>query len=867
MPENNKTITNMVGGEISPLLYGRVDIPLFQKAMARVENFITLPQGGARFRNGSMFVNYTRNNQLAVLIPFQFSDQQAYLIEATNRKFRFYKDNAVITETPVTVVSVTSASPCVVTATAHGYANGDHVYLDGVDGPDNLNGRFFVVSDKATDTFQLKDVFGTYINTTEAGTGGTAARVYEIATPYLEEDLTGLAWAQNADVMYIAHQYYEPRKLTRTGHAAWTLTTYTRTFTNSTDPAPVKAITSITKATPPVVTCTGHGFADNERINIDGVSGMTEVNGGSYLADYINVNSFSLKDLDGVDVPGAGYGSAGTGGHAISSLNCPRAVAFVDSARLMFGGSWNYPENIRGSKAPSAGTTNFDDFGVGATVAATDGINFTFAPIHGKADSIQWLASTSKFVVAGTFGSIRRLYGSLESEPLSATSFTAKSVNAFGCADVLPVSNGEALLYVQRGYKLVRSLDYDITVDGYTTTDRNLVADHLTRPGIKQIVEQQAVPDEIWAVRLDGKLLGLTYKATEDISGWHRHYLGGEHVSSSGATVSFAKVISIGTMPRPDNTDQVWLVCERVIDGNTVRSVEYIQDAPNFPLRRNFYKGERDDDDAAFLNVMYEAQKDAVHLDMASTYDGSALGLDAGATLTPGATTGTGVAFTASASVFTADMVGRQLWKAYDENGDGGGRAEITTFTSGTEVECEILSDFDTVTAIAAGQWFLTTDSVSGLEYLNGTPVAVLTDGGPHTDETVTDGAIALTRQASKVHVGLPYVGILETLNIDSGGVTGSAQAKPRSIVSTALTLDNTAGIYFGTDFYKLDKMVFRTTPVVMGRPVPLFSGIKKQAYSDTYTDYEKHFLIVQHNPLPCTVLALDLFMDTVDED
>ena len=45
----------------------------------------------------------------------------------------------------------------------------------------------------------------------------------EIATPYAEADLFELEFAQSADVMYIVHPNYAPRKLERTSHTAWTL--------------------------------------------------------------------------------------------------------------------------------------------------------------------------------------------------------------------------------------------------------------------------------------------------------------------------------------------------------------------------------------------------------------------------------------------------------------------------------------------------------------------------------------------------------------------------------------------------------------------------------------------------------------------
>lgn len=50
---------------------------------------------------------------------------------------------------------------------------------------------------------------------------------YEIVTPYVTADLGRLKMVQSADVMYLVHPSYAPRKLTRTGHTAWTLTAVT----------------------------------------------------------------------------------------------------------------------------------------------------------------------------------------------------------------------------------------------------------------------------------------------------------------------------------------------------------------------------------------------------------------------------------------------------------------------------------------------------------------------------------------------------------------------------------------------------------------------------------------------------------------
>lgn len=787
MPQTNLTITNLVGGELAPLMYARLDLDIFKKGLAKCENFIVQPQGGGRFRTGTIYVHHTRLNKKAVLIPFQFSSIQAYLIEATDQYFRFYKDGAVILEADKTITAISQANPGVITSNTHGFANGDEVFISTIKGMTRLNSRFFLVANSTTNTFTLTDINGNAINTTTLSayvSGGTAARVYEIATPYVEADLERLQYTQNADTMYIVNQGYAPRKLTRSAHTSWTLATFVRTM----DP-----FTSGTKY--------------------------------------------------------------------------PQAIAFNDSGRLIYGGTLDNPETLWGSNAPSTGNTDYDNFTTGTS--NTDAVIFTLAPIHGKVDAVNWITNTAKFMIAGTFGSLRRIYGSAEDQPIDANDVTAKSVEAFGVYPVLPVSSGSSLFYIQRDGKFIRSMEYDLTSDSYLTTDRTLVASHLNLSGFKYISQQQGLPNLMWVTRNDGKFIGLTFQDKENISGWHRHYLGGNHIDDNGISQTFARVLWTGVLLRSDNYDQQWFVVERKIDGVTWRSVEYFADIPDYPIQMDFYTGadNQDSDTMRFYNAVFEKNKNSCHLDMSIGFDGSDLGFDANVTVTPsGILTGSSVTITASSAIFDSTMIGRQIWKKYDINGNGGGRAEITGYTDSTHVTAEIISDFDNISVIPAGYWYLTSDSISGLDHLEGEVISVVTDGAVHPDVEVINGTIELDYQASKVIAGYKYRGIIQTLNLDVNGQSGSAQAKPRNIVRAEIRFLDTLGALVGTSLYEMEKLDFRSSSHITDRPSPLFSGNKEQTYTDAWEREQKEFIIMQESPLPCNILSFDLELDVTDE-
>lgn len=228
----NQAYVNFASGELSPNVWARVDRPFYSTGCEVMRNFIPLLTGSALYRPGFVYINHTRLNRKPFYIPFEFNASQAYDLEFTDLKMRVVKDGGVVVETAKVITGITKASPGVITSVGHGFSNGDEIYIDAVVGMTELNGNFYLVANKTVNTFELTDIDGNAISTaamTAYSSGGTAARIYEVTTPYAEADLFQLKYAQTADLMYIVHPSYAPYKLTRSGHAAWTLATYVRT--------------------------------------------------------------------------------------------------------------------------------------------------------------------------------------------------------------------------------------------------------------------------------------------------------------------------------------------------------------------------------------------------------------------------------------------------------------------------------------------------------------------------------------------------------------------------------------------------------------------------------------------------------------
>lgn len=87
----------------------------------------------------------------------------AAIRDAELRKHRWNfakKRTVVVSQTIADITAITAADPPVVTSAAHGYSNGDVVYIDGVSGMSQVNDRTYTVANKTDDTFELSGIEG-----------------------------------------------------------------------------------------------------------------------------------------------------------------------------------------------------------------------------------------------------------------------------------------------------------------------------------------------------------------------------------------------------------------------------------------------------------------------------------------------------------------------------------------------------------------------------------------------------------------------------------------------------------------------------------------------------------------------------------
>jgi hypothetical protein len=213
-------------GVFSALVEGRVDIDKYPASLRSSTNFVASPQGPALRRSGTYFVSDVKNHaKYSTLVPFVFNEEQSLMLEFSNLKLRFLFDEGAQTQGDDAITNILTTTPMKFTSAALNLRVtnvGDQVALNGFPSSYNLNGRVFNITVHSGNDYTI-DV--NYPGTTGAVTAKTASLLYQIDSPYTDEDARDIRAVQSIDVVYLFCDGYRPRKLSRYGLIDWRFST------------------------------------------------------------------------------------------------------------------------------------------------------------------------------------------------------------------------------------------------------------------------------------------------------------------------------------------------------------------------------------------------------------------------------------------------------------------------------------------------------------------------------------------------------------------------------------------------------------------------------------------------------------------
>lgn len=562
---------SFTGGEWAPGAWLRADMEKYYTAARTMRNALCLVHGGVCNRPGTRFVGAAKYaDKKARLVSFEFSVEQAYALEFGDEYMRVVMDGGHVLESTVSITSTSALNPVKVTASTHGYATGDDVVISGVSGMTELNGRRFTITKVDADNFTLDGEDGSGY---DAGTGGTAERVYTLPTPWDADEVWELDFSQSADTLFVSHPGFAQRKITRNDHDDWTVDTVT---IGPTQAAP----TSLNRSSGSGTT---HNFVLTavselgEESNISNVQdadasdtlGWTAPTGDTpaYYRLYMDENKaaglyYWLVDIEGsktsyvlpstltVDLKdGAPEAKNPFNGADLY----PAHMTFFDQRKIL-ARSNDFPQTLYGSQVGF-----YDNFNQAFPLRDSDAWEFTLAAR--KMNEIVWMRELVDLVIATKGGEWRMRPGS-DGDTITPTSVFNRRQSRWGAAPIAPLVVGNTILFLAYGAKRVRELAYSLE-SGYEGRELTVFSRHLFDAyGAVDWCYQREPFGVAWVVRADGVLCGLTYLREHDIWGWHRHDTDGEFES-------------VCAVPAGGNRDDVYCAVKRTVNGQTKRYIEY----------------------------------------------------------------------------------------------------------------------------------------------------------------------------------------------------------------------------------------------------------------------------------------------------
>ena len=608
--------TNFTAGEISPRLDARPDIAKYKNGCKTLENFVVMPHGGARKRGGTQYVCTAKNgaSKKIRLIPFEFSSTQSYVLEFGDQYMRVMKDRGQVLTGGGSVYELATTyleADLPALSVAQSF---DVMYIAHSSYPlrklARLADNSWTISDVAVSSGPFRSINGNTALT--IAISGTASGYGTIA-PGTTVTLTAASAVFDPLHVGCLWRFYEPAKTAgvaapATGAAISNGKTYTLDakvygMNNITGTGTFYSGWSYPKhTTGAVVVADTGGTIKYDAVYLHDSKCVIQITGYT-SATVVTGIVVGNRHVPATAIPGTSFWEEGAWSYY---RGFPRVITFHEQ-RLWAAGTSAQPQTVWASK-----TGAFEDFGDG--VENGDAIVYDVA--SGKSEIPKWM-DQGRTLVLGTASSEFAILSSNQNEALTPKNVNIRRQTPYGSSDARPVRVGSALLFVERFGKganagrKVREFIYSYQEDSYVAPDMTIISEHITGTGIAELAFQNA-PDRIaWMARSDGYGVGLTYEREQQVTAWHRHFLGGR--STVGGAVPVIENLCV--IPG-DKQDDLYMTVLRYMNGAQTRYIEVLT------------PGMTDD----------QVGEDAVFVDCALTYRGAATSSISGLTHLAGET-------------------------------------------------------------------------------------------------------------------------------------------------------------------------------------------------------------------------------------
>lgn len=808
-------------GELTPELFGRMDLAKFQSGLALCRNFVILPHGPAANRSGTEFVKEVKNSLVKTrLIPFTYSVSQTMAIEVGAGYFRFHSQaSTLLYSAPAAWSGATN------------YVVGDMASSGGV--------NYYCVA--------------AHIN--HAPPNGTywyalpADLTYEIPNSYAAADLMDIHYVQSADVLTLTHPNYPVQELRRLGATTWTWTApvfqaptnvptslaaaatptsatttfyqYVVTSVNKDNLeetvasalaiGPSITLNNVSKANPCVITTpSSQVFTVGEPIFISGVLGMTQINGGPYYVNtVIDTLNFTIANAAGVPIDSTGF-SAYTSGGSITLQGVRNDLTLANHYNTL---TWTAPvtgtvvryniyklaNGLYGYIGQAAGLS-FIDNNITPDVSQTPPINDT-----GFNDAVgNYPGAVSYFeqrrCFAGTTNLPQNFWGT-KSGTESNMSYSIPVRDDNRIAFRIAAREASAIRHIVPAASLILltpSCEYRVNPQGDVITPSSVTVKPQSYIGCNNVTPVLVGNSVLFAQARGGRIREMSYS-------WQANGY---------------------------QTNDISIMAPHLFEYNNVLDMAYSK-APYPILWAVSTNG-------SLLGMTYVPEQQVAAWHHHDTTNGT---FEAVCTIT---------------EIPAGQLAAEDMLYA------------IVNRTIGGVTKRYVERMHTRYFAAAANAFFVDcgatysgapTTTVSGLTWLEGQTVSILADGAVMPQQVVTGGTITLSHTASVIQVGLPITADLQTLPLAMQIDNAAGVGKTKNVNKVWIRVNRSSGIFAGPSFSNLTEVKERTIEP-WGSPPALKSGEVSVVISPSW-GADGAVCIRQSDPLPLTVVSIALEVAT----
>lgn len=621
MAEPLKIMQNsFTGGEFSPVMDARQDLQRYTTGMKTMRNFYALPHGAAVNRPGTYCIaDAINHDKRSRLIPFRFSEEQAYPIEFGQGYCHFfYQGGQVVYEEghaqegqPVTVttpyleedlrdIDYTQSADVLYLAHAKyrtkllsrlgqtSWTLTDYPFHDGPFMPNNLDKAKTIMPSAVTGSISLVASSATFY---PGHVGALFKLIHSVEDQSISQTLSGLgqtaALKGKGQWQLITNKTWTGKlqlKKSEDNGITWTVL---RTYASGNDYNVIES-------------------GDEDDICLIRVD-MVEHSDGSVRVDlhWYPYDVLGIVEITAVtdtthatatvkrELGAAAVTDVWAEGSWSDYRGWPSSVVFYQN-KILFANTKTEPQTPWSSKVG-----DYPNFGVTYPTAQDDDA-ITIPLVSQQLNAVRSMVALSR-VIAMTSGGHWTIGPTGDNSAFTPSSSMGLQHGYFGASKLKPLVVGNRILYTQAKGTIVRDIGYDLTSDSFEDSDPlTLLAEHLFKK--RKIVEwayQQEPSSIVWCIRDDGLLLGFTYLRKQEVWGWHRHDTDGTFES-------------VCTVPGEDR-DEVWFVVKRTINGQTRRFIEQMAS------RETTIYSETDEDGEVYT---YMDPADQYFVDCGLSYDG-----------------------------------------------------------------------------------------------------------------------------------------------------------------------------------------------------------------------------------------------------